>query len=51
MTANTLPDELLRELQVITNEVMQEEAAKDDHFKTIYESQEASQQNTKTGRA
>ncbi|WP_299344478.1 TRAP transporter substrate-binding protein [uncultured Maritalea sp.] len=41
VTANTLPEELLRELQVITQEVLEEEAANDEHFKTIYESQEA----------
>ncbi|MCF4099297.1 TRAP transporter substrate-binding protein [Maritalea mediterranea] len=41
VTANTLPEALLRELQAITAEVMEEEAANDAHFKAIYESQEA----------
>ncbi|WP_424981565.1 TRAP transporter substrate-binding protein [Maritalea sp. S77] len=41
VTAHKLPMPLLRELQAITNEVLEEEATKDAHFKAIYESQEA----------
>ncbi len=41
VSAETLPMELLRELERITETVMAEEAAKDDHFARIYASQKA----------
>lgn len=41
VSAETLPMELLRELERITEAVMAEEAAKDAHFARIYESQKA----------
>ena len=39
VTAGRLPVELLRELQSVTHQVLEEEAAKDPLFKKIYESQ------------
>jgi TRAP-type mannitol/chloroaromatic compound transport system substrate-binding protein len=45
---NRLPDELLRELQEVTGQVMVEEAAKDAHFKTVYEAQEAFSESYKS---
>lgn len=39
VTANKLPDNVLRELARITNEVMQEEAERDEFFRRIYASQ------------
>jgi TRAP-type mannitol/chloroaromatic compound transport system substrate-binding protein len=39
VTAQKLPDDILRELQKVTEEVMQEEAAADPMFKKIWESQ------------
>lgn len=41
VSAKRVPDELLRELQKATREVMKEESAKDADFKKVYESQEA----------
>ena len=41
VSAETLPMEILRELERITERVMSEEAAKDDHFARIYASQQA----------
>lgn len=47
VTAGRLPDEMLRQLQEITKEVMAEEAANDANFKKVYESQEAFSENYK----
>ncbi len=41
VTADTLPMEILRELERITETVMAEEAARDEHFAAIYASQKA----------
>jgi TRAP-type mannitol/chloroaromatic compound transport system substrate-binding protein len=41
VTPRVLPEPILRELQAVTNEVLAEEAAKDEMFKKIYESQQA----------
>ena len=41
VTATYLPEDVLRELQRITAEVMAEESANDDDFKRIFESQQA----------
>ncbi|WP_193368966.1 TRAP transporter substrate-binding protein [Pelagibius marinus] len=41
VTAGRLPENILHELQGITREVMEEEAARDALFKKVYESQEA----------
>jgi len=41
VTATKLPEPVLRELQKVTQEVLQEEAAKDEMFKKVYESQQA----------
>lgn len=41
VTAKSLPENLLRELQKVAHEVLEEEASKDAAFKKIYESQEA----------
>lgn len=41
VTANYLPEDVLRELNRLSNEVMAEEAAKDADFHRIYESQKA----------
>ncbi|WP_428606695.1 TRAP transporter substrate-binding protein [Sedimenticola sp.] len=45
--ANRLPENLLRELQTLTQQVMTEESDKDAHFKEVYESQEAFSKNYK----
>ena len=41
VTAMTLPDEILRELQRVSSIVMEREAAKDADFKKVWESQQA----------
>lgn len=41
VTATRLPEDLLRELQTVTDQVMQEESGKDALFKKVYDSQEA----------
>lgn len=41
VTAQYLPEPILRELQKVSEEVLAEEAAKDEMFKKIYESQQA----------
>ncbi|AKH21848.1 TRAP transporter substrate-binding protein [Sedimenticola thiotaurini] len=41
VTATRLPEDLLRELQKVTQQVMQEESGKDALFKKVYDSQEA----------
>ncbi len=41
VTAKKVPDAMLRELQTISKQVMEEESAKNEMFKKIYESQEA----------
>ncbi len=41
VTATRLPEDLLRELQTVTHQVMQEESDKDALFKKVYDSQEA----------
>jgi len=41
VTATRLPEDLLRELQTVTHQVMQEESGKDALFKKVYDSQEA----------
>ena len=41
VSAKRLPDDLLRELQAVTEEVLQEEADADAHFRKVYESQRA----------
>jgi TRAP-type mannitol/chloroaromatic compound transport system substrate-binding protein len=41
VTAAKLPDEVLRELQRVSAEVMKEEAAKDADFKKVWDSQQA----------
>ncbi len=41
VTTNVLPDDILRELQVVTKSVMEEEASKNALFKKVYDSQEA----------
>jgi len=45
VTPRKLPEPILRELQKITNAVMEEEAAKDAWFKKIFESQKAFRDN------
>ena len=47
ITAKRLPEELLRELQRITEKVLAEEAAKDPLFRKVYESQQAFSANYK----
>ena len=47
VTAGSLPEPILRELQGIAQEVMQEEAGNDALFKKVYESQEAFSANYK----
>ncbi len=47
VTAKTMPTELLRELQKVSQEVMQEEAANNAAFKKIYDAQEAFSQDYK----
>ena len=39
VTAGVLPTEILRELQAVTREILDEEAAKDEHFARILKSQ------------
>lgn len=41
VTAMTLPDDILRELQRVSAKVMEQEAAKDADFKRVWESQQA----------
>ena len=41
VTPRRLPDDVLRELQTISHQVLEEEAAKDAWFKKIYDSQKA----------
>jgi len=41
VSARSLPEDMLRQLQKVTAEVMAEEAAGDEKFKKIYDSQEA----------
>ena len=45
VSAKRLPDALLRELQKVTREVMEEEAGKDPLFKKVYEAQESFAEN------
>lgn len=47
VSAKRLSDDMLRQLQEITNEVMAEEAAADPAFKKVYDSQEAFSENYK----
>ncbi len=47
VTAKTIPTELLRELQKVSQKVMTAEAERDPMFKKIYESQEAFSQDYK----
>lgn len=47
VTPRRLPMELLRELETITAQVLGQEAAKDAHFKRVYESQQAFSTNYK----
>ncbi len=47
VTAGSFPEDILRELQRIAKEVMEEEAGKDPLFKKVYESQEAFSSNYK----
>lgn len=41
ISAETMPDEILRELRIVATEVLDEEAARDAHFARILESQRA----------
>ena len=41
VSAKRLPETLLRELQTVAHEVLEEEAGKDPAFKKVYDSQEA----------
>lgn len=45
VTPVKFPDEILRELQVVTNEVLQEEADRDEMFARIWQSQQRFQEN------
>lgn len=45
VSARTLPDEILRQLQVVTESVLAEEAAKDEDFAEILASQRAFREN------
>ena len=45
VSAESLPDDLLRELSSVTDAVMAEEAAKDARFEKIYQSQQAFREN------
>ncbi len=47
VTTGSFPEDILRELQRIAKEVMEEEAGKDPLFKKVYESQEAFSSNYK----
>ncbi|RTQ98933.1 TRAP transporter substrate-binding protein [Halomonas nitroreducens] len=45
VTAQQIPDEVLRELKDVTDEVLAEEAANDEDFRRVYESQQAFQES------
>jgi len=44
VNANQIPRDVLRELKAVTDEVLAEEAANDEDFKRVYESQQAFQE-------
>ena len=43
VTAVSLPEDILRRLQEVTTQVLEEEAANDEDFARVYESQQAFQ--------
>ena len=45
VSAETLPEELLRELEKVTQEVMAEESARDEHFRRMHAHQQAFREN------
>jgi len=47
VTASSLPNGILKELKILTAQVLEEEAANDAMFKKVYESQEAFSENYK----